>query len=286
MRESGIGPRLPSGELVNILLFADNIIILGTSTSDLDVLKSILENWCKDFKMMISPSKTKLITPSMDLACFITDLLSGDSDCLGLVSNYKYLGVVQHRSPITSSRAKGKSTVAKAQTFKKLILRSSFQFVDRIKAASTIWNNVAIPTSLYGADVVPISVTHIKELDVVQNQLGKSLLGLQQSTGNPVVAVELGWKPFQLRVSQVKLSYFKRVGDPSFKGSPLVGPCMRWNISFGQTLYMNNLKSTLSPYIDEDDFKTLSIKDLCAFHEDETLSRIQLLPSLRLLPIP
>ena len=60
MRESGIGPRLPSGELVNILLFADDIIILGTSTSDLDKLKSILENWCKDFKMMILTLKPRL----------------------------------------------------------------------------------------------------------------------------------------------------------------------------------------------------------------------------------
>ena len=176
--------------------------------------------------------------------------------------------------------------VAKAQSFKNIILRTSFQFVDRIKAASALWNNVAIPTFLYGADVVPISATHIKELDVIQNQLGKALLGLPQSTANPVVAAELGWKPFQLRVSQVKLSYFKRVGDPSFKGSPLVGACMCWNISVGQTLYMNNLKSTLSPYSAVDNLKSLSIKDLCTFHEEDILSKIQLLPSLRLLPIP
>ena len=86
-----------------------------------------------------------------------------------------------------------------------------------------IWNNVAIPAFMYGADAVPISAECIKELDVIQNQLGKVLLGLLLSTGNPVVAVELGWKPFQLWVSQAKLSFFRKVGDLGFRGSPIVG---------------------------------------------------------------
>ena len=76
---------------------------------------------------------------------------------------------------------------------------------------------------MYGTDVVPISTDCIQELDVIQNKLGKALLGLSLSTGNPVIAVELGWKPSQLRVSQAKLSYFRKVGDLGFIGSPLVG---------------------------------------------------------------
>ena len=109
--------------------------------------------------------------------------------------------MVQHGSPLSTSQAKGKSMVAKAQSFKNVILRTFYQFVDRVEVASMIWNNVAIPAFMYGADAVPISAECIKELDVIQNQLGKVLLGLLLSTGNPVVAVELGWKPFQLRVS-------------------------------------------------------------------------------------
>ena len=103
MRQSRVGCRLPSEELVNILLFADDIIIFTTSASDLEVLKLILESWCKDFKMKVSPCKTKIISLSTDLVCFLTDLLLSDSDCLELVSKYKYLGVLQHRSPLSKS---------------------------------------------------------------------------------------------------------------------------------------------------------------------------------------
>ena len=132
MSQSGVGSRLLSRELVNIFLFSDDIIIWGMMASDLEILKLILERWCKDFKMQVLPGKTKIIMPSTDLVCFLTDLLSGDSD-LELVSQYKYLGVVQHRSPLSTFRAKGKSMVARAQSFKNVILRTSYQFVDRVE---------------------------------------------------------------------------------------------------------------------------------------------------------
>ena len=67
----------------------------------------------------------------------------------------------------------------------------------------------------------------IRELDIVQNKLGKALLGLPPSTANPVVAVELGWKPFPLRVAQSKLAYFQRVSHAAFKGSSLAAACLK-----------------------------------------------------------
>ena len=97
---------------------------------------------------------------------------------------------------------------------------------------------------------------------MLQKKLGKTLLGVPLSTRNLVVAVELGWKPFHLMVSKAKLSYFRRVGDPGFRGSPLLAACMHWNISFGQTLYMRNLWDMLSLYSSGDALMALLIKDL------------------------
>ena len=50
MRTSGVGVRLESGELVNILLFADVIILISNSPESLEELKIILETWCMNFK--------------------------------------------------------------------------------------------------------------------------------------------------------------------------------------------------------------------------------------------
>ena len=69
MRASGIGARLPDGSIVNILLFADDIIILGRTTEELDQLRGILEGWCEDFRMTISAAKTNVISPDKDYVC-------------------------------------------------------------------------------------------------------------------------------------------------------------------------------------------------------------------------
>ena len=41
----------------------------------------------------------------------------------------------------------------------------------------------------------------------------------------------------------------------------------------------------LSLYSTSDDFLSLSIREFFAFHKNDTLSQIQLLPSLKLLPM-
>ena len=77
---------MPSGELVNILLFADDIIIRSSSSDDLLILKGVLEQWCQDFIMTVSTSKSKIISPSYDLVFVLPDLNTVESDILELVS--------------------------------------------------------------------------------------------------------------------------------------------------------------------------------------------------------
>ena len=286
MRLSGRGVRLPSGELVYILLFADDIIIVSNLEADLLILKSIIELWCRDFGMKISATKSSIIATDVDISCTIVDLISGETDYLGIVNHYKYLGIVQHLSPLKTAKTKGISMVEKARRFKDIILRTSFSVLDKIQAASAVWCNVALPAILYGTDAVPILESTVNELEMIQNKLGKALMNIPPSSANPIINTELGWKPIRLRIAQSKLAFFKRCSDKDFKGNPLVKTCMEWNQSVKGSLYMTNLIFFLSIYSENSDFSNLNSKMLCSFHEDEILAKIQLLPSLKLLRIP
>ena len=94
MRLSGRGVRLPSGEFFCILLFADDIIIASNLEADLLILKNIKELWCRDFGMKISATKSSIIATDADISCTLIDLISGETDYLGIVNHYKYLGIV------------------------------------------------------------------------------------------------------------------------------------------------------------------------------------------------
>ena len=119
---SGLGARLPSGELVNILLIADEIIIISNSSAALLSRKGILGGWSRDFRMKISAPKSNIISLDSDLICVISDLIYGESSPLDLVSEYKYLGVVQHLTPKKTSSRKGSTMGERATKFKDVIL--------------------------------------------------------------------------------------------------------------------------------------------------------------------
>ena len=110
-----------------------------------------------------------------------------ESEIVEHVSNYKYLGVQQYSSMWKTSQKKGESMLSRAKCYKNVILRSRHSLLDNVSAASAMWKNIAIPGILYATDAIPISNIVIEELEVVQNQIGKALLGVPQSSANTVV---------------------------------------------------------------------------------------------------
>ena len=77
-------------------LFADNIVLTGTSEAELQTLKTVFEIWCTDFRMKIIRNKTKLITPISSTNWSVLDTTNGDLEELAKVDNYHYLGIHQN----------------------------------------------------------------------------------------------------------------------------------------------------------------------------------------------
>ena len=152
---------------------------------------------------------------------------------------------------------------------------------------AALWQNVAIPGIMYAVDAVPIPEASITELEVIQNQIGKSLLGIPQSSANTVIQVELGWKPDRLLIELNKLRFFHRVSNPDFAGSSLVKSCFEWNLRNPHTLYYSNLMSGLNKYAATPlILKEVTSKQLHQFHEQKVITDIQELVTLKLMPLP
>ena len=275
MRASGVGVRLDSGELVNILLFSDDIILISNTPESLEELKTILETWCLNFKMRISIG-IKVISSFTELICSIQDSDTLEEEVVGHVTNYKYLGIQQYSSSWRTSHRKGQDMVNKAKMYKNVILRMTHYLLDNIFSVSAVWQNIAIPGILYATDAIPISKLVVDELEVLQNQVGKALLGVPQSTANTVVQVELGWKPIKLLIELNKLRFLQRVMADDFVGSQLLKACMNWNLADNNSFYTKNLMTFLSQYgTCPHDLMMVSKKKLHQSYELNCLSQIQ-----------
>ena len=174
----------------------------------------------------------------------------------------------------------------RAKMYKNVILSTGSFLPDKIKSLSTIWRTVALPGLLYAADVIPVSEDIVHGLEIIQQQIGKSILGIPQSSANPVVNLEPGWKPIQLLLEESVIRFYQPVHDSEFKGSHLVQSCMEWNKSHGDTMYIQYLNKLINHHnLRLDTLKSLKHSTLLDHHKKEILHRFQHLSCLNILPI-
>ena len=144
LKESGIGLCLQNN-IVNVLAYADDLVLLANSELELQKLVNILQEWCSKFRIAVNIEKTNVMVFNSDVEPKI--VLDGQILCN--VDNYKYLGVwfdkhlrFEKHAKLTASsgnRAFG-YLIQKIKTYRDLNHQSY----------SKLFDNLVLPILLYG----------------------------------------------------------------------------------------------------------------------------------------
>ena len=124
---------------------------------------------------------------------------------------FKYLGVKfsnRHRSLFQDYN---KCVVDKAEMYSRTIMSLVREGHDRAFTAYTLWQCLALPSILYGCEVIPLTLTTIKKVQSCQNEVGRFILQVPKSSTNLSVSVDVGFKPINLYVVQKVLTYVKSI---------------------------------------------------------------------------
>ena len=78
-----------------------------------------------------------------------------------------------------------------------------------VKAADAVWKTLVRPIAEYGAEIW--GDEKWEEMEKIQREMGKRILGLNQSTNNEVVLGELGWWTMKSRRDMLRLRYWCRL---------------------------------------------------------------------------
>ena len=197
---------------VSCLLFADDVVLVGRNQEALNTLIDRSRLFFKSHKLKISDVKSKVLLYDGSSGNLIFPGSGSDSSLnLGQVLAFKYLGV-QISAPVFglfkdyNVKVKQKANNYLASTLS--LVRSG---PDRSDLAFTLWTSVALPSILYGCEVMPLTLTTIKEVERCQSAVGKFILQLPRSTANVVSNIDAGLRPVWSVIAEKVLLYAQKV---------------------------------------------------------------------------
>ena len=129
---------------------------------------------------------------------------------LDKVDMYKYLGTWTYGSMYKTAVEKQKLCVKTAYKYKSSCIHVSRMGPDVVDVALCTWSNVAIPAILTGCEMIPFCATRIAEIERVQAQVAKFVLGISSTCPNVCAQTELGLKPFKQLLFERQLKFYFR----------------------------------------------------------------------------
>ena len=217
---SGLGEDLcSSGEgfmvgnvMISSLFFADDVLLVASSAPGLKRLFRIVKSGCDKLLLEINTDKGKseVISPVDDF----WDILGENGNVelsLRQVLVYKYLGLETTSSIFKTGMAKRAKCLEVANDYKFACLHLGKRGPDVVDVTLATWNNIAIPSILFGCESIIFKECTVAALERIQSKVAKSLLGVPSNTVNVCAQSELGMLPFRMLLYKCQLKFYFRV---------------------------------------------------------------------------
>lgn len=196
IKESRIGVDI-DGDIIAILLYADDIVLIAESKEDLQRLLNILHHWCQQYAMSVNIEKSKVVHfrkgPSIPRS--EGPFCLGDKE-LEVVEKYRYLGLVITEYLDMNVTAKSVSQAAH-RALGMLIAKGRAHGSFPYEVFTKLYNSLVQPIIDYGACIWGYrSYTCI---EAVQNRALRYFLRVGKRTPIAAMQGDMGWSSQEYR---------------------------------------------------------------------------------------
>ena len=195
------------------LLFADDLLILGRSDEEIYEKLECARKWCEMNKMQINFSKTKILDKDKDRLWPVLNENAEEIDNIEAMSSLSYIGVpVSFKVQITWTYGPHFSQITtRAKKYRAAIYKIAVSSIDRGETIKTCWENVALPSILFGSETTIFTLKTLKTLEKIQCEMAKLCLGVRWDTSGLGARVEAGMVSIQSRIMSRQLNYLNSV---------------------------------------------------------------------------
>ena len=193
---------------LNILLYADDIILFGKNPDDLQNALNVLEDYCKKWKLTVNTSKTKIMV-FRNGGCLPNDLnFVYNNINIEIVSKFCYLGIV-----FTSggSNFEAQKTLA-GQAHKAVFTLNKYLYNFSELTPShklELFDKLVSPILNFGSEVWAFYKS--PSIETVHLQFCKRIIGVKQSTQNDFIYGDLGRTDYQSRRYIIIIKYWLKI---------------------------------------------------------------------------
>ena len=199
---------------VSAILFADDIVLIGKDSQALSKLMGISRRFFSSHHLELSTAKSKVMTYNASTG---ETTFTGSQDIpdvtLEQVVVYKYLGISVSSAAHGFFRAHNEKVKAKARQYLQSVLSLVKSGPDRSDLAYTLWTSCALPSILYGCEVVPFDKGTIQEIESCQARIGKFILQIPTSSSNVISNIDCGFRPVWSVVAERVMIFAKKLMD-------------------------------------------------------------------------
>ena len=186
--------------IVTIISYADDLIILVECIENLNKIIDFLKQQCGKINMNVNAKKSKIIRIGHPLRSSTEEEMFSFDQVLAC----KYLGVLIEKKAFTYYTDFSDQCYKKSRMYKFSVMSKAKDSHDPALVARELWNKVALPSILYGSEVIPIRGQELRKINSEATQIGKFILQLPRSTTNITPTLIAG-------IEQIEYSYYKRV---------------------------------------------------------------------------
>ena len=186
---------------INALFYADDGMILEESIEETErAIKQLVEVAGK-YGLKINREKSKIIMFNMK-----TD--QTEIENIEIVDKVKYLGItICNRRDIYKEHKKEMSI--KARKMEMMLYGVIGRSCNRMMVGKTYWKSVALPSILFGTEVVAFNKEEIRKLQNYENNIYRKLLRAPKYTPIAAMRGEVGASTMEARVAKSKINYYK-----------------------------------------------------------------------------
>ena len=227
-----------------LLLFADDMVVIGETPEDLQLSIDHLHNYCETWGLEVNTAKTKVVVFRKRGGLKHNEKWIYADEYLDVVNDFNYLGVTLNYTGnfnLNSQTLYGKGLKALNN-----LLSNLKKYECKPRVALQLVDAFVSPIITYGCEVW--GFTKSSQLERLHLKFCKATLGVRQSTANVAVYGELGRYPLYINRYVRIITYWLKLKDSDNIITKSVVKDAVCDVSINRTNWFSKVKNLLTRY--------------------------------------